>query len=142
MPLDLDTAERTRLDRLAFRRTLAGLALVMAVAAVGGGLGLAMGWIDMGSTIDERLPFDSPVLAGTALAAIVALPMAVTAWRAWREDGRAGHTGELAGVMLVGWIAVQLVVIRQFSFLQPVCVAFALALLVLAWNSGSHRQAG
>jgi hypothetical protein len=36
----------------------------------------------------------------------------------------------LAAAMLVGWICVQLVVIRTFHPLQVVCVGYGLALLV------------
>jgi hypothetical protein len=36
-----------------------------------------------------------------------------------------------AGLLLVGWIAVQLPVIRTFSWLQPICALLGLAVLVL-----------
>ncbi|MEV4129575.1 hypothetical protein [Nocardia sp. NPDC049707] len=44
----------------------------------------------------------------------------------------AGALGLITGVLdLVGWIMVQLIVIREFSWLQPICVAFGLAVLLL-----------
>ncbi|MGH3861618.1 hypothetical protein [Actinokineospora sp.] len=37
----------------------------------------------------------------------------------------------LAGLMLVGWILVQLAVIRTFSWLQPMCVVLGLVVVGL-----------
>jgi hypothetical protein len=140
VPLQLDIARGPRRTRGLRQRVLAGLALVMAIAALGGALGLVSGAVDLGSTVDRRLPFDSPVFGGAALTAVVAVPMAVTAWMAWRAHPRAARTSELAAVMLVAWIGVQLLLIRQFSFLQPICAGVGLVVLALAWNDGTHRH--
>jgi hypothetical protein len=140
VPLHLDTERPAGAGVGPRRRLVALLALVMSVAAVGGSIGLVSGMIDMGNTIEHRLPLDSPAFGGAALTVVVAVPMAVTAWRTWRRHPRAARTAELAAVMLVAWIGVQLLVIRQFSFLQPVCVAVGLAILVLGWEDGVHRH--
>ena len=41
--------------------------------------------------------------------------------------------GYLAGLALVGWIVVQLLVLQHFFFLQPVVAVLGLAEIVLAW---------
>ena len=51
------------------RRSLAGFAMANALAAWSGAVGLIGGGLSFGSRLDQRLPFDSTVLAGVALAA-------------------------------------------------------------------------
>jgi fermentation-respiration switch protein FrsA (DUF1100 family) len=78
-----------------------------------------MGGIDFGASINERLPFDSLVLAGVALATIVAIPLTVLAWAAWTRAARTGAIALVAGVLLIGWIVLQIFVIQRFSLFQP-----------------------
>lgn len=105
----------------------------MAVASGAGAVGIAGGGVDFGATVQSRLPFDSMVLAGLALFAIVALPMAVATREAWRGSQRLGSAAMVAGVLLMGWIMVQLLVIRTFSALQPICFAYGAMVGVLGW---------
>jgi hypothetical protein len=77
------------------------------------------------------LPFESPVLGGSALAAIVALPFTVLAVLAWRNDRRAGLGAAAAGTLLIGWIVAELAFIRAVSFLQPVCVLVGVLFLLV-----------
>ena len=104
--------------------------LVMAVLAWAGAVGLAVGGIDLGADVEDRLPGHSPVLAAVALGVVVAVPMT---WAGLRGTGPGREPGDrvaLAAVLLVGWICVQLVLIRTFHPLQVVCIAYGLALLV------------
>ncbi|WP_067537127.1 hypothetical protein [Nocardia crassostreae] len=107
---------------------VAGFSAIWAFASA---LGLAGGGIDLGSTVVQRLPFDSPVFAGIALLLVVGLPMSLAAVLAALGDRRAPAAAVTAGVLLIGWIIVQLIMIREFFWLQPVCVAFGLAVLML-----------
>ena len=113
------------------RRGLAVFAAVNAFSAWGGALALIVGLIDFGDRLNRRLPFGSLILAGVALAAIVAVPLSVWAWLAWRGDRRAGRASVLTGALLVGWIAVQLVVLREFSGFQPAYAAIGCVLVVI-----------
>ncbi len=105
------------------RRPLAALAMVNAVAAFGGAIGLATGALALGGNLDDRLPFASPVAGGVALAVIVGLPLTRVAVLAWRGDERADVAAVTTGVVLIGWIVVQLAFLRTLSFFHFFYVA-------------------
>jgi drug/metabolite transporter (DMT)-like permease len=100
---------------------------LMSAAAAAGVVGLAGHGIDLGPTITRRLPFQSQVIGGTALGGIVAVPMAAAAVAGWRRAPRSGDLAVLAGTALAGWIVGQVAIIRTFSWLQPVCFGYGVA---------------
>ena len=110
---------------------LASYAALVALSAYGGAVGLATGALDMGGTLNHRLPFDSPVLGALALAAIVGLPSTALARYAWRGDRRIGAASLIAGMMLIGWILVELAFIRELSWLQPFFVGVGATFVVI-----------
>jgi hypothetical protein len=101
------------------RRYLAGAAAVNALAAWGGAVALVSGGTDFGARTNARLPFHSLVLAGVALAVIVALPLTLLAWSAWTGHARTDDLALIAGLLIIGWIVVQVVLLRSFSPFQP-----------------------
>jgi len=101
------------------RRGLALAEGLTAVSAVAGALGLVTGSIDLGETINRRLPFESPVFGGAALTVVVGLPMAAGAVSSWHGGRRTDVMAVSAGGALMGWIVVELAVIRSLSWLQP-----------------------
>jgi hypothetical protein len=115
---------------------IAGFATLVALSAYGGAVGLAGGGADPNGTLDHRLPFHSPVFAALALVMIVAVPNTVLAWYSARRDRRTSAAAEFAGLMLVGWIAVEIAIIRELSWLQPVYVAVGIALIAI----GRHLE--
>jgi hypothetical protein len=117
---------------------LTAVAGFVAVSAFGGAIGLISGWLRLPSSMAARLPFHSPVFAGIALACIVAAPAALVAVLALRRHPRDRDAATLAGVLLVGWIAAEVAVIRQFSALQVVYGLAGLWLIV----RGSRRTLG
>lgn len=126
--------------RVALRRTAALVtAGVMSLAAVGGGLGLIAGFLGVPDLLVARLPFRSPVLGGLALLVVVALPTGCAAVLAARRHPRYADVSALAGVALVGWIAVEAAVVRMFSPLQVVC-GLAGVLLVLLGDPRGRRS--
>ena len=90
----------------------------VAISAFGGTLGLVTGALDMGHELNQRLPFHSPVLGGIALAMIVGVPATAVARLAWRREARTGLASVVTGVLLVGWIVVEIAFIRELAFLQ------------------------
>jgi pimeloyl-ACP methyl ester carboxylesterase len=105
------------------RPALAAFAALNAVAAWAGVAGLTLGGIEFGDTLESRLPFESVVLAGVGLAAIVAVPMTLLAWWAWIGHDRTLDLSFLVGIAVIGWIVLQVVVLRAVSLFQPVYVA-------------------
>jgi hypothetical protein len=99
-------------------------------------MGLLTGWLRPGASMTESLPFGSPVFAGVALACVVAAPTTVVAVLAWRRHPRDRDAATLAGVLLVGWIVVEVAVVRQFSALQVVYGLAGLGLIA----GGSRRM--
>jgi hypothetical protein len=83
-----------------------------------------------------RLPFGSPVFVGLALACVVAVPATLVAVLAWRGHPRDRDAAALAGVLLVGWIVVEVAAVRQFSVLQVVYGLAGLGLII----SGDRRM--
>ncbi len=110
-------------------------AALNAASAWGGALGLATGALSLGPRLEARLPFASPVFAGVALAAAVAAPSTALAVAAARGDERSDRFAVLSGAALLGWIAVQLAVLREFSFFQPVYATVGATLVVAGRRS-------
>lgn len=131
--VDADRARAAEVhdERGATHRGLAAFAGVVALSAIGGAVGLVTGSLSLTPTIEARLPFASPVLGGLALAAIVALPMAVTAALAWTGDARAGRAAVVAGGLQIGWIVVQVAFIRVLTPFHPTFLLVGIALIWL-----------
>jgi pimeloyl-ACP methyl ester carboxylesterase len=114
------------------RPWLAAFAACNALAAWGGALALATGAIDLGDTLAARLPFASPVLAGMALAVVVAVPLSALAWSAWTASPRTSMVALATGSLLIAWIVVQVAVLRAFSLFQPAYLGVGIALVVVS----------
>ena len=106
-------------------------AALVATSAFGGAVALATGALDLGHTLNQRLPLHSPVLGGVALAMIVGLPASVVVVMVGRADERAGRVAIGAGALLIAWIGVEIACIREFSFLQPLYAGVGLAFIAI-----------
>ena len=111
----------------------------MAFWGVAGAIGLAGGGIDMGATVEDRFPF-GPVVAGIALLLAVAVPMAAATWALWRGSPYGLSLALLAGLVLVGWIVVEVLFIRTFTWLQPVCLVYGVLVAWVAWRAGGRLR--
>jgi hypothetical protein len=112
---------------------LLGVLLFVGASAVYGGVGLAVNGLGMPVEWLDRLPVGTWTLPGIALLLSVALPQLVAAWFVWRRDARAGVVGLVVGALLVLWIAVQLLLLQRYFFLQPVIAVIGLLEMALAW---------
>ena len=138
MTTDLDATGRP-VAGVHRHRLLATFAGLNALSAWFGVLGLVGGSLSFGEELNQRLPFDSLVLAGLALAAVVAIPSTVLAVLAWRGDPRTPFATTALGVLLIGWIVVQLLFLQSFSFFQPLYAAIGLAFLVIGRRSARRE---
>lgn len=100
------------------RRVLAVAAGLVAVSAYAGGLGLATGSDPYVRHLIDQLPLRSPALAGASLVTVVAVPYTILARDAWRGDPRIDARAVVAGSMLTGWIALEVAVLTERSFLE------------------------
>lgn len=114
--------------------TLAALELLVGVSAVFGGwnliadgYGLPVEWL-------SRTPFDTWTWPGIALIVGVAVPQfAAAAVAVAGRRPELGYRLSLAvGVILVLWIVVQLALLQQYFFLQPIIAGFGLVEIGLA----------
>jgi hypothetical protein len=115
---------------------IAAVALLNAVAAVGGAWGLAAGGLSLGTQVEARLPWGSATVGAAALLLVVAVPNAVLAVLAWRGDRRTGAAAVATGLLLVGWIVVELAFIQELSFFHPFYAAVGVALVWLGRRLG------
>jgi len=96
-----------------------------------GAVGLATGFLTLGGDLNHRLPYQSPVFGGIALALIVAAPFTVLGTLAWRRDPRAGLVAAASGLLLMGWIIVELAFLREVSFFHPLYFVIGLVFLLV-----------
>ena len=126
------------------RLTAALITGAIALSGYAGVVGLLGGGISFGDTIDARLPFGSLFVAGLALLAIVAVPMTVASVAAGRGMRYSADIVFGAGLVLVGWIAVELAFIKAYSWFHPTYLVAAIVVLGLSWlmNRTGSQTAG
>jgi predicted CoA-binding protein len=121
-------------------RGLAVAALLVAVGAYFGSIGLITGWLSLTDRLNQRLPFASPVLGGMALFAVIAIPYSMLMVRAWRGDPASGALAVVCGALTIGWILVQLAFLREFSVFQPVYLAVGVVFVVVGRRVRARRE--
>ena len=114
--------------------SLAGLDGLTGAAAVYGGAGLIRDGFGMPDGWLAGTPLTGWVLPGVALLIGVAVPQLAAAAliAAGVRPGLAA--GYLAGLLLIAWIAVELLILRRYFFLQPVIAGIGAAEILLAWR--------
>jgi hypothetical protein len=120
-------------------------ALTGAAAVYGGaelirdGFGMPDGWL-------AGTPFTGWVLPGVALLVGVAVPQFAAAVLIVAGARTGLAAGYLAGLLLIAWIAVELLILRRYFFLQPVIAGLGAAEVLLAWRwqraGGSSPEPG
>jgi len=104
------------------------------VAAVYGGAGLIRDGFGMPDSWLAGTPLTGWVLPGVALLIGVAVPQLAAAALIVTGARPGLAAGFLAGLLLVAWIAVQLLILRRYFFLQPVIAGIGAAEVLLAWR--------
>ncbi|ORM36772.1 hypothetical protein [Williamsia sp. 1135] len=111
-----------------------------ALLAVAGAVGIAGGGIDFGDDIEGRLPWDSRLLAGLALVIIVAIPTALAAAALRARSPRGPAILIAAGMMLFGWIILQVIIIQAFNPLRVIFAVTGIALAITGLVLESRRE--
>jgi hypothetical protein len=86
------------------------------------------------------LPLHSWVLPGLALLVIVAVPMLAAAGLAWRFVVRTANSSITAGVILVGWIVIQVAIVGLQMWLQPVMLVLGAVTAALGWRWRTQQR--
>jgi hypothetical protein len=113
------------------------LELVIAANAIYGSIGLVRDGMGMPMEWLARTPFDTWLWPGLFLMVVIAVPMTAAAVLEIIRSRWAFAASMIAAAAQVGWIVVQLAMLRRYFFLQP--VLFGAGLLVAALALWSHR---
>ncbi|MFZ0323533.1 MAG: hypothetical protein WAN48_05295 [Actinomycetes bacterium] len=116
------------------RRTLVGLELFVGAGAVYGTWQLVTDSWHLSADMLDATPFRTWAWPGVFLFTIVALPMLAAALLEIRRSSWAFVVSLLAGLALMGWIVVQLVLIGYQMPLQVMMFVAGLAVAVLVWR--------
>jgi hypothetical protein len=119
--------------------TLFALEMAIAANALLGGVGLIVNGMGLPTAWLQDTPFGSWVVPGLLLLLFVGVPMTAAAVAEVRRGRSAYALSSAAGLVLVGWIVAQVVVLRHYFFLQPVLAAAGLLVMVLAWLVHARR---
>jgi hypothetical protein len=134
MAVSLSPPPRRMRRRLRARIALVAVEAFVAVGAVYGSVMLITDAWRLDPAMLRHLPFDTWVLPGIALAALIAVPNVVAGVLVARGHPRARIVSMLAGGILVGWIVVQIALIQHYFFLQPVMGVCGLLTIGLAYR--------
>ncbi len=107
----------------------------VAVAAIAGAIGLLADVMGMSVDRLDGTPFDSYVIPALVLGIVVGGSSLVALALELRRDAHARRATLLAGVLLAGWIIVQVALIGSVSWLQPFMFAVGTAQVAAAWIS-------
>lgn len=112
---------------------LAVVALTASAAAAFGGIQLLRNGFGMPLSWLSHTPFTGWALPGLALLIGVAMPQLAVLALIMTSNRRALAVSYLAGLALVAWILVQLLVLQRYFFLQPVVAGMGALEVLLAW---------
>ncbi len=99
------------------RRLLTATLAFNAVSAIGGGIGLVTGLLPVPTSLLHNTPFDTYVVPGLFLGLVIGGSSTVAA-AAVLSDRRSLTLGAGAGLIMIGWIVGETVLIEGFSVLQ------------------------
>lgn len=118
--------------RASVRIPLLALEVFVGVGAVVGGIGVATSGIGLPLGWLEGSPFRSYVVPGLVLLVVVGGSQFAAATAVWRRREWGTAASLVAGLILVGWISVQVVIIGLRSWLQPFYLVVGLLIVGLA----------
>lgn len=129
-------------------RALIGISLFNAVSAFGGGIGLVTGTLPVPTSLLRRTPFDSYSVPGLFLAVVMGGSALLGALALLNHVRQARFISATTGLMMVGWILGETVIVQGFSWLQGLYLLTGLLVAVGSWRlrvaapraPGSHRR--
>lgn len=116
------------------RKMLAAVEAIHGGVALLSGVAIIRGDIPIPRRLIDRTPFPSAAIPGAVLSTVVGGSALAAAATLLSGRPEAPDVVALSGLMLSGWIAVQVAMIREFSWLQPAYFALGMALLATGLN--------
>jgi hypothetical protein len=108
-----------------------------AVSAIGGGIALATGTLPVPMSLLRNTPFDSYLVPGLFLGLVVGGSSAM-AFVARRRSATRLRLSAAAGLIMVGWIVGETILIEGFSVLQGLYLAAGV--MVVALSGALYRS--
>jgi hypothetical protein len=112
-------------------RTLAGLLAFNGIGALFGGVGLLTGTLGMPLSLLDGTVFDSYMIPGWILLIIVGGSSTLASVMVWKNLRNAGEAAIVAGLILLGWIVTEFVLIPEGWAFQSIYILIGLAILLL-----------
>lgn len=122
-------------------KTLKGVLLFNALSALGGGTGLVTGTLPVPTMLLRHTPFDSFVIPGLFLGIIIGGSALAGAIALRAHARRSRLISGAAGVIMVGWIAGETILVGGFSWLQGLYLLTGLLVVVLSWYLPGQQDA-
>ena len=114
-------------------KPLVGLSLFNAVSALGGGISLVTGTLPVPQALLRNTPFDSFVIPGLFLGVVIGGSALIGAIALLVHAKRSRLISTAAGVIMVGWIIGETILIQGFSGLQGLYLLTGLLVTVGSW---------
>lgn len=115
-------------------KTLVGISLFNAVSALGGGISLVTGTLPVPTALLRNTPFDSFVIPGLFLGVVIGGSALVGAIALLVHATKSRLISAAAGVIMVGWIIGETILIQGFSWLQGLYLLTGLLVAVGSWQ--------
>ena len=129
----LSTASTTRIST-----ALIITQLVMGLMAVPCGIVLIVNGMWTPEDLLEHSPFESFLVPGILLGGVVGGSLLLAAWRILAQDTHAPAASLVAGGILLGWISIESIMVRDGRPLQAIVFVTSLVIIGLAWRL--HRR--
>lgn len=134
------SAPRTEVGarRFVARAMLGAILTLTAVSAFGGGIYGLLGAKEIPTAWLEGSPFASYLVPSVVLLLVIGGSHAAAAAAVFGRSRWAGPLSALAGLLLLGWVWAEVIVIGYVSWLQPAMAIVAKVTLVLVAIEWSH----
>ena len=113
---------------------LLSILLVVGLMAVACGILLMINGLWMPLSVLATSPFDSFLMPGLVLSVVVGGSLLTSALLVWRRHRLAPLVSAAAGAILLGWVVVESIMVRDGRPLQGAILVCALAVLTLSWR--------
>jgi hypothetical protein len=106
----------------------------LAISAIGGGIGLLTGLMDLPQDWLDGVPFDSYAIPGVVLLVVVGGAWLIATLSLYDRHPSAPLASITAGIIQLCWFVVQVATLGYISWMQPFIGGLAVLVIVSAWR--------